>query len=300
MFNSFYETFDRYYSYFEYKNINWEEEKERCKADIINVHTNSELIDLLLDMVEPLRDVHVWFSTDNSFIRSYSPDKLRNWDKIVWEEYVISNNWQPQESNWGYATFDETPYFFFGTWNSDRIKVYDFDAALEKFKESDTIVIDVRANGGGNDELALDIAARFTSQTRTVTYYKFRDGPLHSDFTELFERKISPRGTWQFTNPVYVLIGSGCFSSNETFISAMRELPHVTLIGDTTGGSSGNPKLFNLGNGWEYSVPRWINYTADMQVIEWNGIAPDIYIETTEEDFLDGRDPVLDFVMNHK
>ncbi len=33
-----------------------------------------------------------------------------------------------------------------------------------------------------------------------------------------------------------------------------------------------------------------------MQVIEWNGIAPDIYIKTTEEDFLDGRDPVLDFI----
>ena len=78
----------------------------------------------------------------------------------------------------------------------------------------------------------------------------------------------------------------------------MREIPHVTLVGDTTGGSSGNPHMFRLGNGWEYAVPRWINYTADMQVIEWNGIEPDIYVKTTEEDFLDGRDPVLDFVFS--
>ena len=300
MFNSFYKTFDRNYSYFEYKNINWAAEKMRYEADINNVHTDSELIDLLLEMVKPMRDVHVWFRSDNDYRASYRSNKFMNWDKTVWEEYVTSNNWQQQQSYWGYATFNETPYFAFEAWKSDHINVSDFDAALENFKESDTIVIDVRMNPGGSDNLALDIAGRFTAQTLTVTYYKFRDGPLHSDFTELFERKISPRGTWQFTNPVYVLIGSGCFSSNETFISAMRELPHVTLIGDTTGGSSGNPKLFNLGNGWEYSVPRWINYTADMQVIEWNGIAPDIYIETTEEDFLDGRDPVLDFVMNHK
>lgn len=300
MFNSFYETFDRYYSYFDYKNINWAEEKERCEADIINVHTDSELIDLLIEMVNPLRDVHVWFTSGDNYIPSYSPSNFKNWDRTVWEEYVTRNNWQQQQSYWGYATFNDTPYFAFEAWKSDHINVSDFDAALENFKESDTIVIDVRMNYGGNDELALDIAARFTSQTRTVTYYKFRDGPQHSDFTELFERKLSPRGTWQFTKPVYVLIGRGCFSSNETFISAMREIPHVTLVGDTTGGSSGNPHAFRLGNGWEYYVPRWINYTADMQVIEWNGIAPDIYIKTTEADFLDGRDPVLDFVMNHK
>lgn len=207
-------------------------------------------------------------------------------------------NWEEEKTSWGYAVINEKPYFAFEKWNKDLLNVSDFDAELEKFKGSDTIVIDVRMNPGGSDNLALEIAGRFTTQTLTVTYYKFRDGRQHNDFTELVERKLSPRGTWQFTNPVYVLIGRGCFSSNETFISAMREIPHVTLVGDTTGGSSGNPKFFNLGNGWEYAVPRWINYTADMQVIEWNGIAPDIYIETTEEDFLDGRDPVLDFVFN--
>lgn len=74
------------------------------------------------------------------------------------------------------------------------------------------------------------------------------------------------------------------------------EILHVTLIGGTAGCSSGNPKFFILGNGWEYSVPRWINYAADGQVIEWNGITAEIYIKTTEEGFLDGRDPVLDFV----
>lgn len=298
MFNSFYETFDRYYSYFEYKNIDWAAEKMKYEADILNVQYNAELMDLLLEMVKPLRDVHVWFRSDDYSMSSYRPNKFKNWDKTVWEDYITDNNWQQQESNWGHATFNETPYFAFERWNKDLINVSDFDAVLENYKESDTIVIDVRMNPGGSDNLALEIAGRFTAQTITVAYYKFRDGPQHSDFTELVERKLSPRGTWQFTKPVYVLIGRGCFSSNETFISAMREIPHVTLVGDTTGGSSGNPKFFNLGNGWEYAVPRWINYTADMQVIEWNGIAPDIFIKTTEEDFLDGRDPVLDYVFD--
>jgi hypothetical protein len=289
-------TFDETYSYFEYKEIIWAAQKMKYESEISNVNSDSELLEILLEMVEPLRDVHVWFRSDDDFIRSYISTKFSNWDFTVWEEYLANSNWQEHESNWGYATFDDTPYFAFKEWSSDRLNVNDFDIALENFKESDTIIIDVRMNGGGNEVLAMEIAGRFTEQTLTAAYHQVRNGPQYSDFTPLTKRELSPRGSWQFTNPVYVLIGRGCYSSNESFISAMREIPHVTLVGDTTGGSSGNPGIFNLGNRWEYSVPRWINYTADTQIIEWNGIPPDIYIETTEEDFLDGHDPILDYI----
>ena len=93
--------------------INWEEEKERCEAGIINVNTDSELIDLLLEIVEPLRDAHVWFSSKDEFIRSYRSDKFRNWDRTVWEEYVLSNNWKPQEYELGYCYFRWNTILFF-------------------------------------------------------------------------------------------------------------------------------------------------------------------------------------------
>jgi hypothetical protein len=46
-------------------------------------------------------------------------------------------------------------------------------------------------------------------------------------------------------------------------------------------------------------VSRWIEYTADNQVIEDNGIAPDVFVTATASDFASGRDPVLDWALNH-
>jgi C-terminal processing protease CtpA/Prc len=149
-------------------------------------------------------------------------------------------------------------------------------------------------NGGGDDQLAFQVASRFTTTSVTVEYFKFRMGPRHSDFGPLMTRTLSPRGSWQFTRPVLVLIGRRCASSNESFIAAMRELPNVTLIGDRTAGSTGNPGTFPLAGGWSYTVSRWIAYTADHQVIEDIGIAPDEFVPAAPGDFAEGRDPVLD------
>jgi hypothetical protein len=72
----------------------------------------------------------------------------------------------------------------------------------------------------------------------------------------------------------------------------MRELPSVTILGDTTGGSSGNPAQHRLG-AWSYMVPRWIEWTADRRVIEWNGIPPDMFVRW-EADILSFReDPLI-------
>lgn len=72
MFNSFYENFDLHYSYFEYKNINRAEQKRRYEADLPDVQYNYEFIHLLLEMVKPLRDVHVWFRSDDATISSFT------------------------------------------------------------------------------------------------------------------------------------------------------------------------------------------------------------------------------------
>jgi C-terminal processing protease CtpA/Prc len=92
-------------------------------------------------------------------------------------------------------------------------------------------------------------------------------------------------------------VGRFCASSNESFIAAMRELPNVTVIGDQTGGSTGNPQTFTLGGGWSYSVSRWIQYSASMQVIEDQGIAPAVVVPASPVDFQNGRDPVLDWAI---
>jgi len=108
---------------------------------------------------------------------------------------------------------------------------------------------------------------------------------------------LNPRGPWQYTGTVLLLVGRRCASSNESFIAAMRELPHVTLVGDRTAGSTASPGTFPLANGCSYTVSRWIEYTADNQVIEDLGISPRVFVPSGPGDFAQGRDPVLDWAL---
>ena len=174
----------------------------------------------------------------------------------------------------------------------------DFDAAFENFRNAPRLILDVRMNGGGDSQLAFQVAGRFATSSVTAGYVKFRMGPRHSDFGPLMSLTLSPRGSWQDTPPVLLLIGRRCLSSNEAFISGMRQLPNVTLVGDQTGGGSGSPGTFPLAGGWSYTVSRWIEYTADNQVIEDVGIAPQIFVPASSSDFAQGKDPVLDFALS--
>ena len=111
-------------------------------------------------------------------------------------------------------------------------------------------------------------------------------------------RVLNPRGPWQYTGSVLLLIGQRCASSNESFIAAMRELPNVTLAGDRTAGATANPGTFALAGGWTYTVSRWVEYTADNQVIEDIGISPRVAVPASAGDFAQGRDPVLDWALS--
>ena len=153
-------------------------------------------------------------------------------------------------------------------------------------------------NGGGTDQVAFDIAGRFAPAPVVTGYVRYRSGPSHTDFGPPMPRVLNPRGAWQFAGAVRLLIGRGCASSNERFIAGMRQLPNVTLVGDRTAGASGNPGTFPLANGWTYSVSRWIEYTADNQVIEDVGISPRVFVAAGAGDFAQGRDPVLDWALS--
>jgi hypothetical protein len=53
-----------------------------------------------------------------------------------------------------------------------------------------------------------------------------------------------------------------------------------------------------LANGWSYTVSRWVEYTADNQVIGDVGISPRVFVPAGPADFMQGRDPVLDYALS--
>ena len=288
-------TFDRNYSYFDYKRIDWNALKAEFAPRVAGV-TETQLVMLVQEMLGRLHDQHVVLTNGSTTRRTYEPDYSFNWDSSVWQQYLARGNAQVRGGAVS-AVFNGIPYIAVPSWTASRISVSDLDTFLDAFRDRPALILDVRMNAGGNDQPAFDFAGRFATSTTTAGFVQFRNGPGHSDFTPRQARTFSPRGSFQFTRPVLLLIGRFCASSNESFIAAMQQLPQVTLVGDTTGGATANPQTFMLGGGWSYSVSRWIEYTASGQVIEDQGIAPSIAVPASAGDFQSGRDPVLDFAI---
>jgi len=294
-FEQMWTTFDRNYSYFDYKRIDWNALKAEFAPRVAGL-TQNEFVLLVQNMLGRLHDQHVVLTSGNTTLRTYTPDYFVNWDNGVWQQYLARGSAQVRNGAVS-AVFDGVPYIAVQSWNPARVNVSDLDAFLDAFRDRSALILDVRMNPGGNDQPAFDFAGRFTTSTTTSGFFQFRNGPGHSDFTARQARTFAPRGAFQFTRPVLLLIGRFCASSNESFIAAMQQLPHVTLIGDTTGGATANPQTFLLGGGWSYTVSRWIEYTVSGQVIEDQGIAPSVAIPASAADFQSGRDPVLDYAI---
>jgi hypothetical protein len=296
-FNQLWSTFDRIYPYFDYKRIDWNALKLEFEPLAAAAASENQLIAVLQPMLARLHDQHVVLTGPGMTVRTYAPTDFINWNEDVWRQYMG----RASASTRGAAVsgiINGVAYIAVTAWNPNQLNVADLDAFLDAFRDRPGLIVDVRMNPGGDDSLALQFAGRFAASTTTLGFVQFRSGPGHSDFTPLQTRTFSPRGSFQFTRPVVLLVGRMCASSNESFIAAMRELPHVTLAGDRTAGSTANPQTFMLGGGWSYSVSRWIQYTANMQVIEDQGIAPGIAVPASPGDFQSGRDPVLDWAIS--
>jgi peptidase S41-like protein/tricorn protease-like protein len=298
-FDSLWSTFDREYSYFDHKQIDWNALRTTFRPRAIAATDQTQFIGVIREMLGRLHDRHVVLrDPSGTSIATYDPQSFVNWDRSVWLQYIGRASWTQGQSDWGYGVLDGVPYIAIGGWNTTSIRAADFDAALERFRNAPMLILDVRMNGGGNDSPAFEVAGRFARTSVVTGYVKFRSGPSHADFGPVMPRVLNPRGAWQYTGAVLLLIGRACASSNESFIAAMRQLPNVTLVGDRTAGASGNPGTFPLANGWSYTVSRWIEYTADNQVIEDVGISPRVFVAAAPGDFMQGRDPVLDWALN--
>ncbi len=296
-FDSLWTHFDREYCYFDYKNVDWKQSYDLFRPRVDTLSSNENFLVLCASMLEPLRDVHVYFSgPGNSYVPTYRRIYTPNWSTTLYAAYHQKYRSRQLDPGLGYAVIDSVVCIGITTWTSEGVSISDFDSILDSCRDMLGIVLDVRPNGGGNQNLALQVAGRFTTVPRAGSYYSVRSGPGHSDFTPPAPIWNQPRG-WTWTKPVAVLTGPSCFSSNEGFISAMRAIPGVILIGDTTGGGSGNPRFYSLWAGWQYSVPQWVEYTADSAIIEWKGIAPDIEVPFLPSDFANGIDTVLEYAV---
>jgi len=91
-----------------------------------------------------------------------------------------------------------------------------------------------------------------------------------------------------------LLVDGFCNSACEDFVEPFKTSGRALLVGETTNGSSGQPYLFDFGNGMSFRVSSKRYYLPDGSAFEGVGMKPDVEVKPTLEDWKAGRDPVFE------
>lgn len=285
---------DRHYSLFVVKSVDWDSLHEVYSTRASQAANDSALADAVGAMLAELRDVHVSLSAGP---RHYGYSGFDNrpafFDPDVVAHYVTNRGPAPNgHMALGHAAPD-VGYVWILHFARSGFDV-DIDTVLERLADARAMIIDVRDNTGGQLSNALTVAGRFADRGRTFGYRQYRDGPTHSDLSSPEPLVVSPSGSRRFHGPVAVLTNRKSTSVAEAFVLAMRGLPNVTIVGDSTAGGSGNSSARELPNGWTYRFPISMLTDEGHSSFEEIGLLPDIWVRGSAEELSAGRDAPLD------
>ncbi|WP_158860227.1 S41 family peptidase [Lunatibacter salilacus] len=240
------------YTFFEEKQIDWQSVKEQYRPTIHDELTPHELFDILGDMLAELEDGHVNLRSTFNRSRNWSwfegfplfyDEQLIN-DKYLGTDYRIIGPLLAQTVQGmlyvNYRSFERT------------VSSEHMDEIIRLMQFHDGLIIDVRSNGGGSLQNALNIASRLTDEEITYARQRFKTGPGRNDFTPWAPLKIKPKPGDKYLEKVAVLTNRKSYSSTTFFAQMMRTLPQARLFGDQTGGGGGTPVFAELSNGWTY------------------------------------------------
>lgn len=159
--------------------------------------------------------------------------------------------------------------------------------AAQSFKDHKVkgVILDLRDNGGGLLNTAVDISGLWLDNKVVVTEKvggKVQD-TLYSDNTAIL------KGV-----PTMVLVNGGSASASEITAGALRDHGAAKLVGQTTFGKGSVQQTVQLRDGGllKVTVAHW--YTPNDVNINKSGIKPDTEVKLTDEDYNANRDPQKD------
>jgi len=163
------------------------------------------------------------------------------------------------------------------------------------------IILDVRYNLGGNSTNAYNVVSSLTNETLKAGKWKslsyvpaYRSWGRPTSWIEGEPSIIEPRIGKTYAGSLVVLTGPGTFSAAEDFLVPLKYSRRALLVGEKTGGSTGNPIVVQLPGGGMFKVVSKRDMFPDGLEFVGIGILPDVEIHPTQQDLLDGTDSVLE------
>ncbi len=159
--------------------------------------------------------------------------------------------------------------------------------ALQDFEDQALkgMVIDLRYNGGGYLDGAVELTSLFLKQGKVVSVEGTGTAPQN--------HYVSGRPTHPDV-PLVVLINQGTASASEIFAGALQDHERAKIIGMKSFGKGTVQEVVDLpgGSSLRVTVAHWL--TPDGKNLSKEGVTPDIEIDRTPEDIEAKKDPQMD------
>ena len=202
----------------------------------------------------------------------------------------------------GKVAYIRLPSFFYESGNEKRAV-----ELVREYKDAAALIVDVRGNGGGATPEALYKALMnrpqrwWTESTpASLPFFRVRAAKGSWEY-DLFNRSellwrnpVTPPAADAYQGRVAILADGGCFSACEDFVMPFKDNGRALIVGETTGGSTGQPFVVDLGDGMQAIVGSKHEMFPDGSPFEGVGIRPDVEVAPSVDDIRAGRDVVLE------
>lgn len=175
-----------------------------------------------------------------------------------------------------------------------------FDSVFSMIEKTNGLIIDIRNNGGGNGQNGFEILGCLTDKpffpgkTMIRQYRPVGRSWGGSEMDNISSDDWKPYKNKYYHKPVIVLTSGATYSAAEDFTSAYRSMNRGIVIGEATGGSTGQPIFFTLPGGGFGAVCSKRDFIYDGTEFVGTGIQPDVVIHPTIKGIIEGRDEVLE------
>jgi carboxyl-terminal processing protease len=230
---------------------------------------------------------------------------LRNGAGIEREEIIARTGYTDiaPASVFAFRTLSDGIVYFSLDHFDNSASLQAFERILPQVMQAKALIIDVRNNGGGSTAFANSILSYLTDKPIPAAQSLVR-----SD--DLYARAMGMRAVmWQaptkfegaaalphavFTGKIAVLTGPKTFSAAEDFLLAFNALKRGITVGETSGGSTGQPLVFMLPGGGSGRICIKRDALPDGSQFVGKGISPTVNVAPSLASLREGRDPVLE------
>jgi len=155
----------------------------------------------------------------------------------------------------------------------------DLSKALDELQKQgmQALILDLRNNPGGLLNSAVDVCGEFLPPNTRVVSTQGRVPSQQRDYLTSAAKKERPNF------PMVVLINEGSASGAEIVAGALKDLRRAILVGETTFGKGSVQNVMQLPDGSAVRLTTAKYYTPGKQVIQGNGVTPNIPVSMTVE-----------------